>query len=69
MLPITQIHDPVIPLLDGYDIFIGINSALDSEFEKIGQVALNAEAKGQTNISVAHRLSKIQNAKIIYRYA
>jgi ATP-binding cassette subfamily B (MDR/TAP) protein 1 len=37
-----------------------------SESEKVVQAALDAAARGRTTIAVAHRLSTIQKADIIY---
>ncbi|WPG97240.1 ABC transporter [Acrodontium crateriforme] len=54
------LRNPKILLLDE------ATSALDSTSERLVQAALSRAAEGRTTVAVAHRLSTIRNAKVIF---
>ena len=54
------LKDPAVLILDE------ATSALDSISERIVQVALDAASKGRTTIAVAHRLSTVIAADVIF---
>ncbi|KAI9843008.1 MAG: hypothetical protein M1838_002894 [Thelocarpon superellum] len=56
----AMIRNPRLVLLDE------ATSALDTQSEQLVQAALDAAAATRTTISVAHRLSTIRNADVIY---
>ena len=58
-----MIRNPRLLLLDE------ATSALDTQSERIVQAALDEAAASRTTIAVAHRLSTIKNADVIFVFA
>jgi ATP-binding cassette subfamily B protein len=54
------LKDPAVLILDE------ATSALDTVSERIVQTALDAAARGRTTIAIAHRLSTVVNADVIF---
>ena len=54
------LKDPAVLILDE------ATSALDTVSERIVQSALDAAARGRTTIAIAHRLSTVVNADVIF---
>ena len=58
-----MIRNPRLLLLDE------ATSALDTQSERVVQLALDEAASTRTTIAVAHRLSTIKNADVIFVFA
>ncbi|MCJ1713490.1 ABC transporter ATP-binding protein [Curtobacterium sp. VKM Ac-2922] len=56
----VMLKDPPVLVLDE------ATSALDSISERVVQTALDAAARGRTTISIAHRLSTVRDADVIF---
>jgi ATP-binding cassette, subfamily B, bacterial len=54
------LKDPAVLILDE------ATSALDTVSERIVQTALDSAARGRTTIAIAHRLSTVVNADVIF---
>ena len=54
------LKDPAVLILDE------ATSALDTVSERIVQTALDAASRGRTTVAIAHRLSTVVNADVIF---